>query len=80
MSWDKREVVRMGMELRSCDECKHKHDNWVRLGDYPVGLFTFNGKLYTKVSQEVVVRITTGNVEPLHPDILVWPIKIEEGD
>lgn len=55
-------------------------DNWVRFEDCPVGLFTFSGNLYTKVGQEVAVRIATGNVEAIHPDILVWPIRIKEYD
>ena len=70
--------IHLGVEVHGCDRCEFKHDNWVRLGDCPVGLFTFNGKLYTKVAPAVFVRITTGDLEPLHPDILVWPIKIKE--
>ena len=74
------EIECLGVEVHRCSECKYKHDNWVRLEDCPVGLFMFDGKLYTKVGPSVVVRIKTGNVEPLNNDILVWPIKIREDD
>ena len=54
-------------------------DKWVRLEDCPIGLFEFGGKLYLKAGS-TVVRVNTGTVEPLHPDILVWPIEIEEDE
>lgn len=81
-----------GTELKSADFLeKHLHisneeenvvarnpDKWVRLGDYPTGLFEFGGKIYVKYDNFIVVRVKTGAVEQWHPDILVWPIEIEE--
>ena len=56
-------------------------DKLVRLGDCPIGLFTFSGKVYYKLSNApVIVHAKTGKEEFLHPDILVWPIEFEEDE
>ena len=58
-----------------------ENDKWVRLGDCPIGLFEFDGVLYTKIGAAGCVRIDTGKCEFFDPDILVWRIDIQaEGD
>ena len=52
-------------------------DDYVRLGDAPIGLFLFDGQLYTKVSDVLAIQIVTGSPIYYDHDILVIPIQIE---